>query len=152
MGRERKPFPERADEQILTPARVRQILSIGVRVLAEDRVDPIQVALEVRAEFELVLEAAKALATEIPVTNPAAKTGALKLVTQAVERLAQWHQFLGVLPAASLDYEIDARNTGAAVLRVFEKHNISLDVKKEVLAALRPDSENPGPLLSNDLP
>src|SRR5687768_13630564 len=51
-----KSVNEIAKARNLSAARVRQILATGVQVLADDRIDPIQVALELRAELELVFD------------------------------------------------------------------------------------------------
>ena len=128
---------EIAKKRHISPARVRQILACGVKVLAEDRVDPVQVGLELGAELELVLAEAKALAAEIPASNAAAKVGALKLVLVAVERIAQWQSYMGVLEPGSPRAEIDIRQVADMLFSVFEKHDVSIELQKDVAAALK---------------
>ena len=132
---------EIAEAHDLTPARVRQILASAVHPLVEDRVDPIQLGLELRAEFELVLDEAKTLASAIPSTNPAAKTGALKLVLVALERLTDWHRYMGVLPDR-LDFVIDARVLVERMMNVLEQHNAEDEslLMDAMLDALDPES------------
>jgi hypothetical protein len=132
---EGRPVKEIAESHDLTPTRVRQILASGVQALGEDSVDPVQIALELRAEFELVVEEAKALVAEVPATNPAAKVGALKLVLTALERLTEWQRYMGVLPPAIFP-EIDARRVAGAVMDVFEQHGVGLEVQEAMLVAL----------------
>ena len=138
-----QPVSEIAAAHDLTPARVRQILAGSVQVLAEDRVDPVQVAFEVRAELGLVLADAKALAREIPIENAAAKIGALKLVLVALERLAEWQRYLGVLPAPSLAVELDAREVAAEMLDLFERRGVDHDVLEEVIQLVDPGNSHP---------
>ncbi len=79
------------------------------------------------------------LARAIPTTNPAAKTGALKLVLQALERLTEWQRYVGVLPA-KLAPEIEVRAVASTIMDVFEQYGVGEDAQDAVMEALQPES------------
>jgi hypothetical protein len=94
-GEDTKVLAERYE---ISPSRVRQILAAGTAVLADGGPDPVQVALEHRAQYEVIYEKALAMFERIPDSNPAPKVGALRLTLLALDRLSTWDQTIGVLP------------------------------------------------------
>lgn len=91
------------------------------------------------------LEEANALAHAIPTTNPAAKTGALKLVLQALERLTEWQRYVGVLPA-KLAPEIEVRAVASTIMDLFEQYGVGADTQDAIMKALQSGSAEPNGL------
>ncbi len=135
----------------LTPARVRQILAAGTVVLNDaGDIDPVQVALERRSQYEALFEQASSLAERIPDSNPAPKVGALRLSLAALDRLATWDQVIGLIPGQLpfVYQEVDIRKYTEALFSSFEAAGIPIETVNSVIKAIT-DGEEDG---SSDSP
>jgi len=120
----------------LSPARVRQILLQRTEVMADIAdSNPVQAALERRAQFETVYEEAMALFDRIPDSNPSAKVGALRLALVALERLATWDQAIGVIPGrlAQVSDQMDARRFFDDILESMRASGASPEMVEKTL-------------------
>jgi hypothetical protein len=137
----------------LSPARVRQILAAGAAIVAEaDGPDPVQIALERRAQYELLYERALALFEQIPDTNPSPKVGALRLALAALDRLSGWEQTVGVMPAgpAWVYKELDARKLGNTLWDAMERADIPEHAIEQVVESLSPVRQDDAPSIEVD--
>jgi hypothetical protein len=118
----------------LSPTRVRQILAAGTVVLADAHTDPVQVALERRAQYEVLYEEAFGLYERIPDTNPSPKVGALRLAIGVLDRLSAWDQTVGVLPGnlSWIYAEIDMNWVADELISGLEAAGIPMETIREI--------------------
>lgn len=119
----------------LSPTRVRQILAAGTAVLAgEGDPDPVQVALERRAQYEAVYMEALAMFERIPDSNPSPKVGALRLCLAALDRLSEWDQMIGVIPGtlSRINQEMEVRDIVLGLWRSMEAAGILPEIIDEI--------------------
>ena len=131
-GEDAKQIAARYD---LSPTRVRQILAAGTAILAgAGDPDPVQVALERRAQYESIYEEAVAMFERIPDSNPSPKVGALRLGLAALDRLTAWDQIIGVTPKNlfHINQEMDMRRIVVTLTQSIEEADMPPELIEKI--------------------
>jgi hypothetical protein len=122
----------------LSETRVREVLRSAAEPLEGNQAAH-QRALAHVDEFNQYKEAIRRLAEEIPVTQAAAKVGAVKAWGEAVQKSVALEQQLGLLPIdlAELDLDRDMDMTSKRVMQLLKQYKVPGEVRDHLLQALR---------------
>ena len=115
-------------------------------VISEDSQSPIgwghdqalELALERRGQFEALHKKIGKVADAIPISQASAKIGALKAESQALDKLFNVEQALGLLPdqLGGVLAIADARRTAQDILFVLKSNAVAGDIRDQMLEAL----------------